>query len=152
MAEPDDRRQNEASELTLAHVAAGAGVSPGTVRRWVARGLVPGYDGRWTASAAAYVRVVARLRARGHTLEEIKRASDHGQLASGPLEDLLRGSEGRYTLREVSRASGLEAALIERILTSMGLGSLAEQPMSEEPTPEEPTPEEPLPKQDRVGG
>jgi len=132
VAEPDDRRQNEASELTLAHVAAGAGVSPGTVRRWVARGLVPGYDGRWTASAAAYVRVVARLRARGHTLEEIKRASDHGQLASGPLEDLLRGSEGRYTLREVSRASGLEAALIERILTSMGLGSLAEQPMSEE--------------------
>jgi adenylate cyclase len=132
VAEPEDRPRNEARALTLAQVAARAGVSPGTVRRWVARGLVPGYDGSWTAAAAAYVRVVARLRARGHTLEEIKRASDQGQLASGPLEDLLRGSEGRYTLREVARATGLQAALIERILTSMGLGNLSEQPMSEE--------------------
>jgi len=129
---PGDVPLEEAGELTLAQVAARAGVSPGTVRRWVARGLVPGYDGSWTPAAAAYVRVVARLRARGHTLEEIKRASDRGQLASGPLEDLLRGSEGRYTLREVARATGLQAALIERILTSMGLAALAEEPMSEE--------------------
>ena len=132
MPAPGDVPLEEAGELTLAQVAARAGVSPGTVRRWVARGLVPGYDGSWTPAAAAYVRVVARLRARGHTLEEIKRASDRGQLASGPLEDLLRGSEGRYTLREVARATGLQAALIERILTSMGLAALAEEPMSEE--------------------
>jgi adenylate cyclase len=132
VAEPADAPLNEPVELTLAQVAARAGVSAGTVRRWVARGLVPGYDGSWTPAAAAYVRVVARLRSRGHTLEEIKRASDHGQLASGPLEDLLRGSEGRYTLREVARASGLEAALIERILTAMGLAALTEEPMSEE--------------------
>jgi len=72
------------------------------------------------------------LRARGHTLEEIKLATDQGQLAPGPLEELLRGSDGRYTLREVARATGLEAALIERILTSMGLAALAEGPMSEE--------------------
>jgi adenylate cyclase len=132
VAEPADAPLNEPVELTLAQVAARAGVSAGTVRRWVARGLVPGYDGSWTPAAASYVRVVARLRSRGHTLEEIKRASDHGQLASGPLEDLLRGSEGRYTLREVARASGLEAALIERILTAMGLAALTEEPMSEE--------------------
>jgi adenylate cyclase len=132
VAEPGDAPLDDAGELTLAQVAARAGVSAGTVRRWVARGLVPGYDGSWTPAAAAYVRVVARLRSRGHTLEDIKRASDQGQLASGPLEDLLRGSEGRYTLREVARASGLEAALIERILTAMGLATLAEEPMSEE--------------------
>jgi adenylate cyclase len=119
-------------ELTLASVAARAGVSPGTVRRWLARGLVPGFDGAWTPAAAAYVRVVARLRARGHSLEAIKRASDQGQLAVGPLEDLLRRSEGRYTLREVARATGLQPALIERILTTMGLTAVAEQPMSEE--------------------
>jgi adenylate cyclase len=132
VTEPGDAPQDEADELTLAQVAARAGVSAGTVRRWVARGLVPGYDGSWTPAAAAYVRVVARLRSRGHTLEEIKRASDQGQLASGPLEDLLRGSEGRYTLSEVARASGLEAALIERILAAMGLAALTEEPMSEE--------------------
>ena len=132
MAEPKDPPPDEPGELTLAQVAARAGVSPGTVRRWVARGLVPGYDGSWTPASAAYVRVVARLRARGHSLDEIKRAGDRGQLATGPLEDLLRGSEGRYTLREVARASGLQEAMIERILTAMGLTSVAEQPMSEE--------------------
>ena len=41
-------------------------------------------------AALAYVRVVARLRARGHSLEAIKRASDNGQLAIGPIENLLR--------------------------------------------------------------
>ena len=132
MAEPKDHPPEAAGELTLAQVAVRAGVSPGTVRRWVARGLVPGYDGSWTPASAAYVRVVARLRARGHSLDEIKRAGDRGQLATGPLEDLLRGSEGRYTLREVARASGLQEAMIERILTAMGLTSVAEQPMSEE--------------------
>jgi adenylate cyclase len=130
--ESGDRPASGAGELTLAQVAAGAGVSPGTVRRWLDRGLVPGYDGTWTPAAAAYVRVVARLRARGHSLEDIKRASDHGQLASGPLEDLLRGSDGRYTIKEVARATGLEAALIERILAAMGLAGLATEPMSEE--------------------
>ena len=123
---------NDPVELTLAQVAARAGVTPATVRRWVQRRLVPGYEGSWTPAAAAYVRVVARLRARGHSLDQIKQASDHGQLATGPIEDLLKGSEGRYTLREVSRAAGLPASLIERILTTMGLGALAAQPMSEE--------------------
>jgi adenylate cyclase len=132
VAEPQDLPPSEPGELTLAQVAARAGTSTATVRRWVARGLVPGYDGRWTPAAAAYVRVVARLRARGHSLEEIKRASDHGQLATGPLEDLLRGSDGRYTLREVARATGLQAGLIERILSAMGLSALAEELMSEE--------------------
>ena len=50
---------------------------------------MPGFDGRWTPSAVAYVRVVARLRARGHSLEQIKQASDDGQLAIGPIENLL---------------------------------------------------------------
>jgi adenylate cyclase len=123
---------NEPVELTLARVAARAGVTPKTVRRWLERGLVPGYEGSWTPAAAAYVRVVARLRARGHTLAQIKQASDQGQLASGPIEDLLSGSEGRYTLREIARATGLRASLIERIFTAMGLGALTAQPMSEE--------------------
>jgi adenylate cyclase len=132
VADSPDTSPNAQGELTLAGVAAGAGVSPGTVRRWVALGLVPGFDGSWTPGAAAYVRVVARLRARGHSLDAIKQASENGQLAAGPLEDLLRRSEGRYTLREVERATGLQAALIERILSAMGLAAPAEQPLSEE--------------------
>ena len=122
----------EPGEPTLAQVAAHAGVSPPTVRRWIRKGLVPGYEGRWTPAAVAYVRVVARLRARGHTLEEIKRASDNGQLAVGPLENLLAGSEGRYTVREVARETGLEEALIERLFAAMGLGAAAAELLSEE--------------------
>jgi len=132
VAEPAEDPAPEHAEPTLAQVAAGAGVSTATVRRWIARGLVPGYDGHWTPAAVAYVRVIARLRARGHTLEQIKRASDNGQLAVGPIENLLSGSEPRYTLREVSRESGLEEALIERILAAMGLGAASAVLLSEE--------------------
>jgi adenylate cyclase len=132
VAEPRNDPAADAAEPTLAQVATRAGVSPETVRRWIKKGLVPGYEGRWTPASAAYVRVVARLRARGHTLEQIKRASDNGQLAVGPIENLLSGSEGRYTLREVARESGLEEGLIERILTAMGLSSLASEAMSDE--------------------
>jgi adenylate cyclase len=97
-------------------------VAPATVRRWVAIGLVPGYDGAWTPSALAYVRVVARLRARGHTLEQIKHASDSGQLAIGPIENLLSNREGGHTLEEAERESGLDGELIRRLYSAMGLG------------------------------
>ena len=127
-----DNPLDGAGELTLEQVAAGAGVSAGTVRRWVERGLVPGYDGHWTLAAAAYVRVVARLRARGHSLEQIKHASDAGQLAIGPIENLLRRTEGRYTLRQVARNTGLQPAMIERILAALGIGSLVGEPMNDE--------------------
>ncbi len=123
---------DQTSELTLAEVCARAGVSPGTVRRWVQMGLVPGYKGSWTLQAAAYVRVVARLRARGHSLVDIKRASDSGQLAIGPIENLLKGAEGRYTMREVARETRLQASMIERILSALGLAELTVEPMSDE--------------------
>ncbi len=132
MAEPAEPLPPAPAEPTLAQVAARAGVSPGTVKRWIGMGLVPGYAGRWTPAAAAYVRVVARLRARGHTLAEIKQASDHGQLAVGPIEDLLSGAEGRYTVREVARETGLEEGLIERFLAAMGLGWRAPELLSDE--------------------
>jgi adenylate cyclase len=125
-------RVSEPGEPTLAQVAARAGVSAATVKRWVQIGLVPGYEGRWTPAAAAYVRVVARLRARGHTLAQIKRASDNGQLAIGPIENLLGGSEGRYTVREVARETGLEAGLIERIIVAMGISGHAPELLSDE--------------------
>ena len=106
MAKPGDDPQSLGGELTLAQVAERVGVSPATVRRWLKKGLVPGFEGHWTPAAVAYVRVVARLRDRGHTLEEIKQASDSGQLAVGPIETLLSGSEGRYTLEEAAQEAG----------------------------------------------
>jgi adenylate cyclase len=123
---------SDTGELTLAQVAAHAGVSPATVRRWVQKGLVPGYEGSWTPAAVAYVRVVARLRARGHTLEQIKRASDNGQLAAGPLENVLDTGKGRYTLKEAARQAGLEPEMVERIYASLGLSSLSLDVLSDE--------------------
>jgi len=83
---------------------------------------VPGYEGSWTPTAVAYVRVIARLRARGHTLEQIKRASDSGQLAIGPIENLLSSSEGGHTLSQAEAETGLESELIKRIFATMGIG------------------------------
>ena len=72
------------------------------------------------------MRVVARLRARGHTLEQIKHASDNGQLAVGPIENLLSGSEGRvHAARRPRARAGLEPELIERIYAAMGLSALS---------------------------
>jgi adenylate cyclase len=122
----------EPVDPTLAQVAAKMEVSEGTIRRWVAKGLVPGFDGRWTPSAIAYVRVVARLRARGHSLERIKKASDDGQLAIGPIEDLLSSSGARHSLRQVSRESGLPQELIRQIFTAMGLGPVPPEGLSDE--------------------
>jgi adenylate cyclase len=132
VAKPENDPAPESGELTLAQVATRAGVSPGTVRRWVERGLVPGYEGRWTPAATAYVRVVARLRARGHSLKEIKRASDSGQLAIGPIENLLSASEPRYSLRQAARASGLDSELITRIYAAMGLTADSLEAITEE--------------------
>jgi adenylate cyclase len=132
VAKPGDDPQSLGGELTLAQVAERVGVSPATVRRWLKKGLVPGFEGHWTPAAVAYVRVVARLRDRGHTLEEIKQASDSGQLAVGPIETLLSGSEGRYTLEEAAQEAGLKPELIERMYTTMGLSALSLETVSDE--------------------
>jgi adenylate cyclase len=132
VAEPAEQPEVATGELTLSQVAAGAGVSPSTVKRWLARGLVPGFDGSWTPSALAYVRVIARLRARGHSLEDIKRASDRGQLAIGPIENVLGGAEAKHSLREAARSSGLDPGLIERIFTTMGLGVVSVEGITDE--------------------
>lgn len=132
MTDSEDDPAREPVELTLAQVAAAVEVSPGTVRRWVAKGLVPGFDGRWTPSALAYVRVVARLRARGHSLERIKQASDDGQLAIGPIENLLSPSGARHSARRAARETGLPLELIRQIYAAMGVGPLPPEGFSDE--------------------
>jgi adenylate cyclase len=118
-------------EPTLAQVAARAGVSPGTVRRWVNHGLVPQYEGAWTPVAVAHVRIVARLRARGYTLEQIRRANENGQLA-GYVQGMFAPPEGRYTLEQAAEAAGLDETLIERIYMNLGVSTLSLDSLADE--------------------
>ncbi len=121
-----------ANELTLGQVAARAGVTPATVRRWVKEGLVPQYDGTWTPAAASHVRIVARLRERGHSVRRIREASQSGKLAFGYIDELLPSSEARYTLAEAARGIGLDEEVIERIVSALGLSALSTDEISEE--------------------
>ena len=116
---------------TLAEVAERAGVSAATVRRWVKEGLVPQYDGAWTPPAVAQVRIVGRLRERGHTLEQIRRANESGQLA-GYVQGMFAPPEGRYTLGQAAREAEIDEALIERIYMSWGLSTLSLDSVGEE--------------------
>ncbi|HTA15361.1 MAG TPA: adenylate cyclase regulatory domain-containing protein [Solirubrobacteraceae bacterium] len=116
---------------TLAQVAERADVSAATVRRWVKDGLVPQYEGAWTPAAVAQVRIIGRLRSRGHTLEQIRRANESGQLA-GYLQGMFAPPEGRYTLEQASEATGIDEGLIERIYLSLGLSTLSLDTLDEE--------------------
>jgi len=81
---------------------------------------VPVRRGRWTVAAAAQARVVARMRERGHSLEELKRAGREGRLAFGFVEELFPTPAEEATVEDVARETGLEPELIERILVILG--------------------------------
>jgi adenylate cyclase len=106
--------------ISLSEASRRSGVSASTLKRWAAERIVPVRRGRWTAAAAAQARVVARMRERGHSLEELKRAGREGRLSFGFVEDLFPQSEERVTVEEVARETGLEPELIERILVILG--------------------------------
>jgi adenylate cyclase len=110
-------------QLTLAEAAAQAGVTPATLKRWARAGVIPDADGdsSWSPVAVAHARIVARLRARGHKLEDIRSAAEEGRLAYGFVEDLFPSPPRRHTMDEVSEQTGLEPALIQRIWTTIGL-------------------------------
>src|SRR3954464_15545962 len=107
--------------VTLKDAAELAGVKPATLKRWADTGVIPDVDGGgWTPAAVSHARIVARLRARGHSLQEIRRASGEGRLAYGYIEDLFPETEAEVSLEEAAELTGLEPALIERIWTSVG--------------------------------
>jgi len=120
------------SDRTLPEVAAELELSPATLRRWVREGLVPLRDDRWTPAAVAHARVVGRLRKRGHSLSEIRAASDSGRLAYGYMEDLFPDRPAELGLKQAARRSGLEPALIERVWTSIGFPAASLERLTED--------------------
>ena len=109
--------------LTLKEAAERVGVSPATLRRWAEAGVIPEVDGtrEWTEPAVAHARIVARLRERGHRLDQIREAGRQGRLAYGYIESLFGEEGGGLSLNDAAAETGLEPALIERFWTSIGL-------------------------------
>src|SRR5919204_560159 len=95
-------------------------------------GSPPARRGRWTPSAVAHARIVARLRERGHSLGEIRRATEEGRLAFGYVEDLLPAADAHHTVDQAAEQTGLEPALIERIYTAMGFNRTALERISDD--------------------
>jgi len=106
--------------ISLTEAARRSGVPTTTLKRWAREKVVPVRRGRWTATAAAQARVVARMRERGYSLEDLKAAGREGRLAFGFTEELFSGSEGERSVATVAEETGLEPELIERILTILG--------------------------------
>jgi adenylate cyclase len=120
--------------LTLKEAAERVGVSPATLRRWADAGVIPEIDGKreWTEPAVAHARIVARLRERGHRLDQIREAGRQGRLAYGYIESLFGEDRPSWSLDDAADESGLEPALIERFWASIGLPSSALESLTDE--------------------
>src|SRR3954467_2161402 len=118
--------------MTLADVSRSLEISPATLRRWVADGIVPLRDGAWTPAALAQARLVSRLRARGHSLDQVRVAAKQGRLAYGYLEDLFPDADVEYRLADAARETGLEPELIRRIWSAAGFSEDALEHLNED--------------------
>jgi adenylate cyclase len=129
----DDVNGTSNGRLTTEEAAERAGVSAATLRRWARQGVIPHYEGEWSTRAITHARIVSRLRERGHSLAEIRRATEEGRLAFGYVEELFRDDDAkRYTYREAARETGLEAALIERIIATLGISPMHVETLTED--------------------
>lgn len=109
------------TRISLSEAARRSGVPASTLKRWAEEKIVPVRRGRWTAAAAAQARVVARMRERGYSLEDLKEAGREGRLAFGFTEELFSDpEETRKSVEEVAAETGLEPDLVERILVILG--------------------------------
>jgi adenylate cyclase len=106
--------------ISLSEAARRSGVPASTLKRWAAEKIVPVRRGRWTATAAAQARVVARMRERGYSLEDLKSAGREGRLAFGFAEELFQEAGETVPIEQVAEETGLEPDLIERVLVILG--------------------------------
>jgi adenylate cyclase len=106
--------------ISLSEAARRSGVPASTLKRWAEEKIVPVRRGRWTATAAAQARVVARMRERGYSLEDLREAGREGRLAFGFTEELFSEANEKVSVADVAGETGLEPELIERILVILG--------------------------------
>jgi adenylate cyclase len=118
--------------ISISEAARISGVSQSTLKRWASERVIPVRGGRWTRASAAQARVVARMRERGHSLSDLRRAVRDGRLAFGYIEDLLPGTERSLARDTAAEISGLEEQLIERIQSLLGTPTALEGTLTHE--------------------
>src|SRR4051812_7399759 len=106
--------------ISLNEAARRAGVTPATLKRWADEKIIPIRRGRWTPAAAAQARVISRMRDRGYSLPQLKDAAREGRLAFGYTEELFPKPEETVSVEEAAEMTGLEAELIERLMSLLG--------------------------------
>ena len=107
--------------MTQGEAASAVGVSAGTLRRWIAVGVIPEYAGEWTPAALGKARMVARLRERGYSLERIRVATDEGRLAFGQVLELF-GDQGQpRTARQAAVQTGLDPTVVTQVTQALGM-------------------------------
>ncbi|MBK8295623.1 MAG: MerR family transcriptional regulator [Solirubrobacterales bacterium] len=121
----------ENDRISLNEAARRAGVSTATLNRWADEKVVPVRKGKWTPAAAAQARVVARMRERGHSLEDLKQAGRDGKLAFGSAEDLFADQSERVAISDAASDIGLSEDLIERIMVVLGTPAGRERTLTE---------------------
>jgi len=118
-------------QISLNEAARRAGVAPATLTRWAEEKVIPVRRGRWTSATAAQARIVARMRERGHSLEELKEAGREGKLAFGLSEDIFADHSQRFTLEEAAEQTGLDRDVIARVMAILGTPTGSERTLSE---------------------
>ena len=116
--------------ISLSEASRRSGVSASTLKRWAEEKVLPVKKGRWTPSLAAQARVVARMRERGHSLEDLKQAGRDGKLAFGLVEDLFPPQDAEVTIEQAAEETGLEPELIERLQSLLGTPAGQERTLS----------------------
>ena len=109
--------------FTVSEVAELTGISAATLRRWQARGLFPGMDGGgWTPARIAQARTLARMRERGHSVDDLVEAVQSGRMV-GYVDELANEQllSDRYTLEEASQLTGLDPETIRETFAALGL-------------------------------
>src|SRR5687767_16031930 len=119
-------------EISLTEAARISGVSASTLKRWARQRILPMRGGRWTRVVAAQARVIARMRERGHSLNDLRQAARDGRLAFGYVEDLIPRSERTYSRTQAAKLSGLEEDLIDRIMGLLGTPTAVEGTLTEQ--------------------
>jgi adenylate cyclase len=118
--------------ITLSEAAERSGVPASTLKRWARQGVIPVDGERWTVTAAAQARVVARMRERGHSLGSLGAAVREGRLAFGFVEELFPSAARTIGLDEAARRTGLEPELIERLMALLGTPVAGEHALTEQ--------------------